>query len=790
MSRLQFGLLLATLAAACAAPALVPAKPARGTQYAFLVGCGNYRKSEFRALPFTGNDVLRFRDALLQTGFEPAGVLVLHDGARSSRFLPERAKILEELDLLLEGMQSEDTLVVALSGHGVQFKGDPVSYFVPVDGKVSDKRTLIALDGKGGLYEKLRACRAKKKLLVVNACRNDPTASLDFATTKAELVDEDREEVPEGIAAIYSCAAGQKSYYDPDRKIALFYEHLAKAWQGAYGSGGAVSLEDVFKQVTVKTKLDALQNFQVKQTPVVRRDYRGEWVITVARPPAKAPPAKVSKVPPETGLVAEMKFVHVPQGTFWMGWDSLKKQSKLTTVAHDFEMAGLCVTQAQWQAIMGNNPSWFSRQGKGKDAVAKVADADLARFPVEMISWEEAQEFIRRLNARESGKGWTYRLPTEAEWEYACRGAAQSKEECSYDYYLPAGTNEFLARQGNFVLGRTTKVGSYPPNRLGLYDMHGNVWQWCADVFDGKSDHRAKRGGSYYMKAVFCRAGWREGAPPGSRWTDTGLRLARSPAPPPDTGLVAEMKFVRVPDGTFWMGGRYLDEKERQWKPGPQKQVNVGHDFEIAAYCVTQGQWRDVMGNNPSAFSRQHNGWERERVKDVPDAELARFPVENVSWHDVQKFLQKLNAREAGKGWVYRLPTEVEWEYACRNASQGKDECAFSYYFQTGTNDLSSTQANFNGNFPAGKGAKGPFLSRTTKVGSYAPNKLGLFDMHGNVWQWCADVHDGGKIRVYRGGAWHNRGDACCVVEPNRVRPTSHGNAVGFRLARVPAWLP
>ncbi len=137
---------------------------------------------------------------------------------------------------------------------------------------------------------------------------------------------------------------------------------------------------------------------------------------------------------------------------------------------------------------------------------------------------------------------------------------------------------------------------------------------------------------------------------------------------------------------------------------------------------------------------------------------------------------------------MYRLPKEAEWEYACRNAAQTKEECSFDFYFQTGTNDLSSTQANFNGNYPGGNGAKGPCLGRMTKVGSYPPNRLGLYDLHGNVWQWCEDLYDNtGPGRVIRGCGWGDFGRNCRAAFRFRVAPSNRGNSLGVRLARVRA---
>ena len=207
------------------------------------------------------------------------------------------------------------------------------------------------------------------------------------------------------------------------------------------------------------------------------------------------------------------------------------------------------------------------------------------------------------------------------------------------------------------------------------------------------------------------------------------------------------MTFVRLPKGTFYMGWDDVD------KPLPIKKgvkTEIKEDFEIAVHDVTQGQWQAIMGSNPSYFSRQGNG--RNKVLDISDEELKLFPVEQVSWDDAQEFIKKLNEKERGRGYSYRLPTAAEWEHACRGGATSEEECSYRFYFDKPTNDLSSEQANFNGDVPSGKAPKGPYLGRTTRVGAYPSNKLGLCDMHGNVWQWTDSFWEKGRsLRVLPG---------------------------------------
>jgi formylglycine-generating enzyme required for sulfatase activity len=204
--------------------------------------------------------------------------------------------------------------------------------------------------------------------------------------------------------------------------------------------------------------------------------------------------------------------------------------------------------------------------------------------------------------------------------------------------------------------------------------------------------------------------------------------------PPKEVTNSIGMKLRLIPAGKFAMGSP-PDEPERESRDNgseTQHELEITQPSYLGAYLVTQAEYECVMHDNPSWFSAKSGGKEK-----VAGMETDRFPVDSISWEMAQKFCDTLSNLPAEKAAqrTYRLPTEAEWEYACREGGRSSTP----FYFG---DSLSSTQANFNGNQPYGGAAKGPCLERPTPVGSYQPNRLGLYDMHGNVWQWCQDWYD------------------------------------------------
>lgn len=223
------------------------------------------------------------------------------------------------------------------------------------------------------------------------------------------------------------------------------------------------------------------------------------------------------------------------------------------------------------------------------------------------------------------------------------------------------------------------------------------------------------------------------------------------------------MHFVKVKNGSFIMGSDST-EQDRQGDEGPKHQVTISEEFMIGQFEVSQLQWETIMGNNPSLFYRFPNS--------------QHYPVERVSWNEIQSFIAKLNTLQLGK---FRLPTEAEWEYACRAGTTTR------YSFGDAPHYLELNKyAWFN---PGSEG-------KSHERGSKQPNPWGLYDMHGSVWEWCQDWYDKyegdhltdptgpsiGENKIIRGGSWFNEPEALRSANRHRQPPDSKHTNNGFRL--------
>ena len=225
--------------------------------------------------------------------------------------------------------------------------------------------------------------------------------------------------------------------------------------------------------------------------------------------------------------------------------------------------------------------------------------------------------------------------------------------------------------------------------------------------------------------------------------------------------------MVKVYGGTFWMGAQSKDPNGQNYdsdayeKVAPVHQVTLS-DYHIGKYEVTQEEWHAVMGNNPSWFKG------------------AKKPVESVSWYDCQEFVKKLNLQT---GLNFSLPTEAQWEFAARGGNMSKG------YKYSGSNDLDKVAW-----YESNSG------SEIHYIGQKQSNELGLYDMTGNVWEWCCDWYEDynsssqtnptgpttGSLRVCRGGSWYNLARFCRVSFRSHDRPDYSGTCLGLRLVINP----
>ncbi len=474
---------------------------------------------------------------------------------------------------------------------------------------------------------------------------------------------------------------------------------------------------------------------------------------------------------PDLGL----EMIPIAPGTFAMGSASSEERSEQpvtqVTLTNAFWLGKTEVTQAQWQAVMGDNPSHFI----GDD------------LPIEMVSWDNAMEFCRKLTERERSagrllEGYAYTLPTEAQWEYACRAGSMT------DYTGGMDTMGWYAlNSGN----RIRPVAQKQANQWDLQDMHGNVWEWCLDwhgAYPGGSvkdpmgassgTNRVKRGGSYNDSVDRCSSVTRSLDNPHFRGLGRGFRLALAPIP-----MASEAKPAvasKPQPGQPWENS--LGQK---FVPVPGTDVlfciweTRVHDFETFVRATGHDATQSMYSVRSDGWGQRGDTW-----KSPGFAQGSMHPVVGVNWSDAYAFCQWLTEKERREGRLapdqgYRLPTYHEW-----NSAAGPEKYPWGNQWPPpqGAGNYAGSEAQ-DGTMPARWGTIEGYrdnFPRTAPVGSFSANHYGIHDLGGNVQEFISNWHDS-----LRGASFLSHDHDSIVSSRLYLSDRPRNESTGFRVVLV-----
>ncbi|MEY2724961.1 MAG: Serine/threonine-protein kinase pkn1 [Planctomycetota bacterium] len=520
-----------------------------GRKYALVVGVQKYRVNQpLPDLIYTENDATELAKVLRNGGYNVTTMTTATARVPGQEHLaPSSDYIRDQLNTILNApnLDEDDVVLIAFAGHGVQFdfvegtgdnqKRSPRFYFCPADAGITDVSTANQITAANNLinltelYELIDQCHAGGKLLLVDACRNDP--SKPALQRLALPVLPALPPPPGGTAAFLSCSSNETSVEDPTLMHGVFFHHVIEALKGEADTAtskkpadGKISIAELQQYVSDSTFDFVNQKYPGKrQTPELKGQVR--LTIPVIELPQRTPNVITNSL--------GMKLVLIPAGEFLMGSpegetgrSSDEGPQHRVRISKPFYLGETEVTQEQFRAVMNTEP-W-----KG-ETYAQENGRNAASY----ISHEDATEFCRRLSQRE---GKTYRLPREAEWEYACRGGTTTR--------FHFGDDESRLGEYAWFDGNAESVGEEyahavqqkKPNPFGLYDMHGNVWEWCADWYDSEyyasspgtdptgpssGSSRVLRGGSWYSVPNSVRCASRFVDTPDSRYSFNGFRV-------------------------------------------------------------------------------------------------------------------------------------------------------------------------------------------------------------------------------------------------------------------------
>lgn len=508
---------------------LAGAEPQR---YALVVSVEQYLNPGFSHLSFAVDDGVALDAVLSAAGYQ---VTTLFDGEATKQ------RIEQEITRLRKQPQSSgDTVLICLAGHGVQPAGDPNAYYCPVDGlpQPDELATLVCLQSY--IYPELAKSHARTKLLLVDACRNDPD-------TSRGITYDQKSAPPHGIAALFACSAGQRAWEDSEARHGVFFNHVLRKLRSASGQG--VSMLTLAAEIAETVTADAQRIAGVPQSP-------GHAMIGDGNPlllPKTGRPAGEVRSNIDLG----MKLVWCPPDEFLLGSPARdenaqadEKPQNYVMLTRGFWIGRTEVTRAEWFKVMETRP-W------GEESEAERST------PASHITWNDALEFCKQLTKRERQANkldgaLRYTLPTEAQWEYACRagsetlfhfGDSSDGTQSNVNGEFPTG----VLRTGPFR-GQLVAAGSYPPNKWGLVDMHGNVAEWCLDNYstdayqqrtdgitkdpvfqNGSADH-ALRGGGWSDDCADTRSARRRKMQGDRRLPFVGFRVILSDNPSVKSG--------------------------------------------------------------------------------------------------------------------------------------------------------------------------------------------------------------------------------------------------------------
>jgi formylglycine-generating enzyme required for sulfatase activity len=561
--------ILIVMAALFATVSMVAARETTSAQqFALLVGVTDYDAAGFAKLRYTERDVEELGKILTKAGYQ-VRILSASRGVVDKASVPTKANIERELKALMSKKTRRDTLLFAFSGHGLQetIEKKDECFLCPSDAQANDNATWVSLSK---LYEDLDACGAGAKLLLIDACRDRPKGrkSLNLGALP---------QVPKGMGVLFSCKADERSFELPALEHGVFFHFVLKGLRGEakLEDDGELTWNNLASYVTrqVSRESPRLIGAAGRQTPEQDSRFTGE-----------SPVLLVDKIEIQVSTL-KMTMRRIPKGTFRMGptESDLANFNKLKTKPGSLEgpqrevrigeakafqgkrfyMGKYEVTQGEFKTIMGYNPSYFSTDAKGDRGtylkgsepaggaalVKALTPAQRDRLPVENVSQEEAVRFCEKLTEMEkkAGSAIVYRLPTEAEWEYACRAGTTT----AYHFGEAITINDVVFN-GKFASSPKAKelgVAETPvpvddarfqskANRFGLVHMHGNIREWCSD-WQGKIDVsqssdpegpktgtlKIVRGGSWYSDAFGCHSSLRLSFAPGHRYQYAGFRV-------------------------------------------------------------------------------------------------------------------------------------------------------------------------------------------------------------------------------------------------------------------------